>query len=545
MKSSFVRWVEEHALVLLAIILVLSAVVRVYAVRGYSGLDDAEYARFAYFLANGIPFPADYTGPAVFPLRVGLIAPTAFFYQVFGVTEWTTVLYPLAISIAGIVLVYWCASLFFGAGAGVLAAGLLGFFYWDIDSATRLLPDLPAAFFATAGVTLIAWADERRRQQPRALLLAGVAAGLAFGVSWLTKETVAYLVPFCAVWLVLMARRNVRPAMVIWSGVALGAVSILFAEAVVYYASTGDPLFRVHEMERNYRQWPNGFFTEGSDFGWAPGSNYRAALLDRLFISGPSRLLLEPTYYSLPTIGLAATIIAWGRGRREFLLPGLWLTSLLLMFNFASSSTSSYVPLALFHRYVYLAFFPAIVLAAGLLWALIAAPDSRNARAGVLLERGVAVIALAVICWQAAPALYFGVVKRSNRWTLEERSLNERVTPATPVYADALSLRAFEFFERYPATTRWIEFDDIASHDQMVPGSLVIINARYLEWLERNAGMWVNWPAPGPTDLSGYRQHPFYTNPPASWQLIWHNDNARVYRTGTPRPGLVTSNNPS
>jgi hypothetical protein len=539
--SSLVRWVENHAIVLLAVIVVLAAAVRIYGFRGYSGLDDAEYARFAYFLANGIPLPADYTGPAVFPLRVGVIGPTALFYQAFGVTEWTTVLYPFAISLAGIVLVYWCASVFFGAGAGVLAAGLLGAFYWDIDGATRLLPDLPGTFFATAGITLIAWAAERWRERPRRLLLAGVAAGLLLGVSWLCKETVAYLAPFCAIWLLLMVRESGRSTVMLWAGVAGGAASILLGEAAAYYATVGDPLFRLHEMERNYRQWPNGFFTEGSVFGWPRGMDYKAALIDRLFVSGPSRILFDPTFYSLPAIGLTGTIIAWARGYRRFVVPGLWLASLVLMFNFASSSTTSYVPLALSHRYLYLEIFPAIVLASGFLWGVVASTRSREARTGDWIERAAAAIAVAVICWGAAPALYFGVMKRSDWWTSEVRSLDEQVTPATPLYADALSLRAFEFFDRYPATTRWIEFDDISSQEQIAPGSLVLINVRYLEWLDRNAGMWVNWPAPGPTDFSGYRQHSFYKNPPASWQLIWQKDNARVYRTEVPRPDLMAT----
>jgi hypothetical protein len=537
--SSLIRWIEDYSIVLLLVILVLAGAIRVYAFRGYTGLDDAEYARFAYLVAHDMPFPADYAGPAVFPVRMGVIAPTAFVYQVFGVTEWTTVLYPFAVSLAGIVLVFWCASLFFGTGAGVLAAALLGVFFSDIDSATRLLPDLPAAFFATAGITFIAWGWDRGRERRRMLLLAGVVGGLALGASWMSKETIAYLAPFCAVWLVLMVRESGRPAVVLWTGVAVGAASVLLGEAAVYYSAAGDPLFRLHEMERNYRQWPNGFFTEGSILGWARGADYRAALLDRLFVTGPSRILFEPTSYSVPAIAIAATIIAWARGYRRFLIPGLWLLSLVLMFNFASSSTASYVPLALYHRYLHIAFFPAIVLASGFLWIVLRSSDRRHARIGDWLERVAAVAAVAIICWQAVPTLYFGVIRKADSWTSEIRAVDEQITPATPVYADALSLRAFEFFDRYPRATRWVEFDDIASQDEIAPGSVVIVNEQYLAWLQRNAGMWVNWPAPGPTDLAGYRQHPFYKHPPASWQLIWHNDRARVYRVGQSHPSLA------
>ncbi len=156
-------------------------------------------------------------------------------------------------------------------------------------------------------------------------------------------------------------------------------------------------------------------------------------------------------------------------------------------------------------------------------------------------ERAAAAAAIAIICWHAAPALYFGVIARSSQWTAEVRALDEQVTPTTTLYADALSLRAFEFLDRYPPTTRWVEFDDITSERQMAPGSVVIVNTRYLEWLDRNAGMWVNWPAPGATNLSGYRQHSFYKQPPASWRLIWHNENARVYRIDASSSNLAAA----
>jgi hypothetical protein len=523
------NWVERRSLLLLACIVVLAAAVRVYGFRGYAGFDDAEYARFAYRLAHERPYPGDYTGPAVFPLRIGIIAPTALSYRLLGVSEWSTALWPLILSFAGIALAYSCTRLFFGAGAGVVAAALLAFLDADVDIATRLLPDLPGAFFAAAAVTAIAWAWERAIAPPR-LWLAGAAAGLALGVSWLCKETVAYLAPFCFLWLLMTVRRDRDRAIALWAGVAAGAASVLLAEAAIYYAAWGDPLFRIHEMERNYRQWTNGFFTEGSDFGWAQGTDYRRALIDRLFVSGPRQVLFAAPFYGLPGIGLVAAVLARARADRRFALPGLWLLSLVVMFNFGSSSTRAYVPLPLFHRYFYLEVFPAAVLAAGFLWCVAQSAAARSRGAGAWLERALALAALAVIAASAAPALYFGVAQRSTWWTAEVRALVHQVRPSTPIYADALTLRGFEFFQQYPGETRWIEFADLATPAEIPPGSVVIVNPHYLKWLEENAGMWVNWPAPAPTEPSGYRQHPFYRKPPAGWDLIWQNGPTRVYR---------------
>src|SRR5688572_1130915 len=77
----------RRALVGLWLIAVAAAGVRAYLFRGYGGLDDGEYARFAALMADGRQYPANYEGPAVFPLRVGLILPAAIGFRMFGITE--------------------------------------------------------------------------------------------------------------------------------------------------------------------------------------------------------------------------------------------------------------------------------------------------------------------------------------------------------------------------------------------------------------------------------------------------------------------------
>jgi hypothetical protein len=178
------------------------------------------------------------------------------------------------------------------------------------------------------------------------------------------------------------------------------------------------------------------------------------------------------------------------------------------------------------------------VVIAGFVWSAFASTTARPLRVGDWVARGAAIAAVAAIGWTAAAPLYFGVVRNEDRWNAEVRALEDQVAPQTRVYADALSLRAFEFMDRYPAATRWTEFADLTSADEIGAGSLVIVNTAYLGWLDRNAGMWINWPQPGPTDLSGYRQHPFYTKPPTQWRLILDTENARVYRV---EPGRQAS----
>src|SRR5436190_23401520 len=92
---------SRRALVALLALILLSAMIRAHLFRGYVGLDDAEYARLAHQLSTGC-FRAHYDGPPVFPLRVGIIAPTAVFFRSLGIAEWTMVLFPFLLSLASI-----------------------------------------------------------------------------------------------------------------------------------------------------------------------------------------------------------------------------------------------------------------------------------------------------------------------------------------------------------------------------------------------------------------------------------------------------------
>ena len=176
-------WGSPRFLAALAAILVAAVAIRVRLFAGFVGLDDAEYARFAYQMVHGSFHLRGYTGPAVFPLRIGLIAPVALSFRLAGLSEASMVAYPFALSLGGIVLIYLLSSLWFGHRAGLLAAALVAVFPWDIDGASKLVPDLPAAFYTAAAVTAIAWllrAEDRPRDK---LALGGLAAGLALRAS--------------------------------------------------------------------------------------------------------------------------------------------------------------------------------------------------------------------------------------------------------------------------------------------------------------------------------------------------------------------------
>lgn len=183
--------VDKGVLIAVTAILILALALRLQAFIGYVGLDDHEYAAVAFHILNGdFDFTA-YNDAPVFPQRLGIILPTVFWFAVLGTSEWAILLHSLIISMAGVVLAYIAGSHFFGPRAGLIAALLWAIAPVDLNNATRLSPDMPMAFYASAGIMTVVMAWGSSADRNGTLFALGLLAGTFFGASWLCKESLA------------------------------------------------------------------------------------------------------------------------------------------------------------------------------------------------------------------------------------------------------------------------------------------------------------------------------------------------------------------
>jgi len=510
---------------ILLVIVLIAVLLRIYTFAGYVGLDDAEYAQLAYRIGKDTFDIRGYQGPGVFPLRVGITFPAALSFKVFGVNEWSMVLYSFIISIISLLLVYVLGRHFFGSRAGLIAASLWCILPTDLlYNATKLLPDLPAAFYASLGLTIILLLIDSSIKNRLTGFVGGICGGVAFGMSWLCKESVVYVLPFCAILLYVTAKKDPRKNIALWLGVALGSGAILLGEMIIYHNLTGDLLFRIHEVQRTQLQMKDGFFTEGSRWGWPQGGSYLKGLMKRLLIVGPQRIFLNVQLLHLPLIGVIASLYAFYWRDKCFLIPSLWLLTLCFMFNFSTSHFSYYAPLALFERYLYPICFPAVILAAGFFNKL-CFKEKQNASHGLERERlfwgMVLAVALILIAgYQTVNTIRYAMYPKG--WAPEARIISNVLKPSDRVYADILSVKALEFFWGYPEEVGTIDFEDMKLSHEVSNGSFVFVHPVALEWLETNAGMWVG---KGPV----YNKPNFVANRPSSWKLVWEKNNARLY----------------
>jgi len=490
----------------MAIILAAAVVTRAMVFRGYAASDDANYAIAAWQLARGTFPPTAPEIPPHYHTRLGLLVPVAVLFRLFGVSEATLVLMPILFSGGMLALAYLAGRTFFSPRAGLAAMALYAVMPVDARFATWLLTDTPAALWSAAGVFLLFIGSRDARTKRKVLL--GLTAAACFGASWLTRTQVAQMVPFVIGALIVWCVRDRRN---LWLAAtcAAGAVGVFLAEGLVYLVVYGDFLHRLHVVENLYAADPNWYFREGSPYGWQKG-HYAWGLVRRLFKAGPAAIFLNPGLGLAPLAALIAILHVVRFRGRGFLFPASWFLYAAAVFNFGSASLRRYEPLPWSDAYLVPVLFPAVVVVGGWLSGVAFSTTDDAARGE---ERR---FWAALVCAMLALGCAYGLFRHARQGIgcPGLRSTARALKPDDIVYTDPNSLRALEFFRKFPATARVYEYTAIPAENLPV-GSLVVANSHELERLH---------------DLEGYEPPDYVRTPPPTWRLEWESGPIRIYR---------------
>ena len=149
MKTKPLVWGHKGSTWLL-IILAFALALRLVFFTGTDASDPLAYTKYANMLAKGEPINVE-RGDA---FRIGLLLPVSVLYRMFGFNEFSSNVLVILASLASIVLIYKFGVMLFNEKAGLLSAFLLSFFPFDVLYSTRLMTELPSAFFVALSVYL-------------------------------------------------------------------------------------------------------------------------------------------------------------------------------------------------------------------------------------------------------------------------------------------------------------------------------------------------------------------------------------------------------
>lgn len=235
--------VSPRALVVLAAILLAACILRLALCVGCIGSDDVAGWQVATAMSHGHIVPAELFQNPVAAMRYGLAIPASLLFRLFGNSESVLMVYPIGMSLLGILAVWDMARRFSGSIIAAHGAGLLlAMTSLDIHYATTFLPDGPMAALGLVSIWCAVVGYDLDRRRPRSSSLLFLTCGLLAAFSLMHKIAAVQLVAALGLWgTLLLVRRRFRPR--IW-WILVGFVAGVAAEHLLFLVAYGDPLHR-------------------------------------------------------------------------------------------------------------------------------------------------------------------------------------------------------------------------------------------------------------------------------------------------------------
>jgi hypothetical protein len=351
-------------MLLLGAVVAFALMVRLYFFTGITYAmeqDEGIYLSVVHQVFNGdfrVSFagkPADYIpDPAeAFQFRYALLYIPVFLYRAFGVSDFTTVLFPLACSLGTVALAFYAGRLFLGPSAGLVSALLCAVYPLDVLFSTRLMPDGPMAFFFWLSLYLFVRAGRcenatRRGMNHKSLLY--LLSGLSIGACYTIKLSVVFIAALLAMYMLFYRRMERRQLMVL-----VGFSLILGAEGACFLWQ-GDDFFLNFRM--NARIYRGKFLNEAPDvLALIPGYfNYWYVDTMPLYYAKTILRSLQSLKENLFGYFWAASIMALlavvvRREKRLYLLAA-WFVALYLLHEFSPVRVALNTNGALFNYYL-------------------------------------------------------------------------------------------------------------------------------------------------------------------------------------------------
>ena len=163
--------------------------------------DDLAYSKYAYSIDRGIEPDSTY----ILSSRIGILYPTFFSYRLFGVNDFSSVIFVLLASLGSIILAYLFGKLIVNEKTGLMAAFLLAIFPLEIINSTKLLTDIPSAFFMALGVYIFLYSEKGKKGQFFYFL-----SGAFIGIGYMIRESAILIALFFTIY--ILFKRQIKKA---------------------------------------------------------------------------------------------------------------------------------------------------------------------------------------------------------------------------------------------------------------------------------------------------------------------------------------------
>ncbi len=451
---------------LLFLIVLFGIVLRLIFFSGVSASDDLSYSRYAYYInTKGV----DPNSVLTLATRIGLLYPVAFFYYLFGVNDLSSIILIFITAIGNMILAYFFGGLLGNKKIGLMAAFLLAIFPLEVINSTKLLSDIPSAFFMALGVYLFLHSEKKKVTKFFYFL-----AGISIGIGYLIRESASLIALFFAIYIVM--NRKIKKEYFL---IVIGFLLIFVVEVLTLYKLTGNPLYRFTTVQDYILQ-------RHAQYNYFGRLSFPEGLLHYPYIIITNSLISY--FYIIIFIAIIYFLILKKKNLYTLIL---WFLPLLLYLSFGSSNFFKYVPFKADPRYLSVITIPGIVLLAFFL------TEKNKYFKKIIMPAGLAILLVTSVL-----SLYTN--REDNDAVNNLRVLYPYLEKVKkPIYMDSRSKFVIDYLSGYNNTLDIIEYPQEFGN---VKDSYIVINKAMIKGLKE-----VNKNAKFPTEID---------NPPKKWKVV-------------------------
>jgi len=338
---------------LIGFIVLLGIIVRFFFKIGHIFSDDAYYSFLSYSLLNG-NYANDYLGYPVFPLRIGFIALNTLSFKLFGISEFSTIVFPFLFSILNIVLTYKLSRLITkNLNISLTSALLVSLFPTDIIFASIGFPDLINVFFINLGIYFLIKSFSQQK------IIWSFVGGFSFFLSMQFKETIYYVFILLVVLFAYQLFKNKQLNFQLLIGM-LFILANYIIEGFAYLLLHNDFLYRITITNINYQFSYYDFFPYTAQ-KISDSKNYLRNLFDQIFLINAKSIFLRRFYLFLPIIAAVQSYFSIKKKEYSFLI--FWFVGMSILLIVFTTSVTEFKPLDLTRSwYIYPLLMPIIIL---------------------------------------------------------------------------------------------------------------------------------------------------------------------------------------
>ena len=265
------KLIEKNQYLVLVLIIIVAIFFRMYFFVGYSAVPQQEEiyintmnqiynGEYGDYLSRYMEISSNYEAGSyeTIPIRLMIVYPAVSFWYLFGISELSTLMWPLLSSLGIVICCFFIGKTLFNYKVGLLASLLASFYPISIINGTRLDSDIILAFLLCLSVLFFIKAVKFEKDKNKNIIVDFLKSqkfyfllfGMFFALALFAKPLAVILIPVFGIYLIYKRHFNKNLAFAL-----IGFLSIFLIFCVFFQLSANNPFLYFEISSEGFRSY--------------------------------------------------------------------------------------------------------------------------------------------------------------------------------------------------------------------------------------------------------------------------------------------------